>query len=175
MKKFSTTNRWLEKIEEKNVTIALNFCLLKKEKNYPAYVSKHNSNREKQVILLMIQTQKTEIKSEGRWHYLAVKCFLPLLRGITSKTNGDFYCLNYLYSFKTKCNLELHRRTCENKNVCNVIMPSEGNKISEFNQYQKSDKALFFIYVDLECIIENIYGCYICNTWCNIYNPDLEA
>ena len=43
-------------------------------------------------------------------------------------------------------------------------MPSEGNKISEFNQYQKSDKALFFIYVDLECIIENIYGCYICNT-----------
>ena len=61
MKKFSTTNRWLEKIEEKNVTIALNFCLLKKEKNYPAYVSKHNSNREKQVvILLMIQTQKTE-------------------------------------------------------------------------------------------------------------------
>ena len=58
----------------------------------------------------------------------------------------------------------MHRRTCENKNVCNVIMPSEDNKISEFNQYQKFDKALFFIYVDLECIIENIYGCYICNT-----------
>ena len=39
-------------------------------------------------------------------------------------------------------------------------MPSEDNKISEFNQYQKSDKALFFKhYVDLECIIKNIYGC----------------
>ena len=30
------------------------FFMLKKKKIYPAYVSKHNSNREKQVILLMI-------------------------------------------------------------------------------------------------------------------------
>ena len=29
----------------------------------------------------------------------------------------------------------------------------------EFNQYQKSDKAPFIIYVDLECIIEKIDGC----------------
>ena len=31
----------------------------------------------------------------------------------------------------------------------------------EFNQYQKSDKAPCVIYVDLECIIENIDGCKI--------------
>ena len=43
-----------KKFEEKNVTIALNVFYSKKEKIYPAYVSKHNSNREKQVILLMI-------------------------------------------------------------------------------------------------------------------------
>ena len=30
------------------------FCMLKKKKIYPAYVSKHDSNREKQAILLMI-------------------------------------------------------------------------------------------------------------------------
>ena len=30
------------------------FCMLKREKIYPAYVSKHNSNRQKQVILSMI-------------------------------------------------------------------------------------------------------------------------
>ena len=33
-------------------------------------------------------------------------------------------------------------------------MPSEGTKILEFNQYQKSDKATFIIYADLECLIE---------------------
>ena len=29
-----------------NLTIPLNFCMLKSTKIYPAYVSKHNSNRE---------------------------------------------------------------------------------------------------------------------------------
>ena len=40
-------------------------------------------------------------------------------------------------------------------------MPSQDTKfwILEFNQYQKLDKASFFIYSDLECIIEKIGGC----------------
>ena len=38
-------------------------------------------------------------------------------------------------------------------------MPYENTKILEFNQYQKSDKAPFIIYADLECIIEEIDGC----------------
>ena len=35
----------------------------------------------------------------------------------------------------------------------------ESNKILEFNQYQKSEKALFIIYADLECLMERIYVC----------------
>ena len=38
-------------------------------------------------------------------------------------------------------------------------MPSEDTEISEFNQYQKTDKAPFIIYADVECIIEEIDGC----------------
>ena len=38
-------------------------------------------------------------------------------------------------------------------------MPSDDTKILEFNQYQRSDKAPFIIYADLECIIEKIDGC----------------
>ena len=72
------------------------FCILKKKKMYLAYVSKHNASREKLVILLMIEN------GERIWHYLAVKKLLALLRGITSKNNGDFYCLNFLHSFRTK-------------------------------------------------------------------------
>ena len=37
-------------------------------------------------------------------------------------------------------------------------MTSEDTKILEFNQYQKSDKAPFIIYADLECLIEKIDG-----------------
>ena len=38
-------------------------------------------------------------------------------------------------------------------------MPSQNTKILEFSQYQKSDKAPFIIYANLECLIENVGGC----------------
>ena len=85
------------------------------------------------------------LNEEKRWPYLALKKLSALLRAITSRHYGNFYCLHYLHSFAT-----------ENKDFFDVIMPSEGTKILEFNQYQKSDKAPFIIYVDLECIIEKI-------------------
>ena len=47
----------LKKFEKNNVTIALNVLYAKQEKIYPAYVSKHNLNREKQVIVLMISNE----------------------------------------------------------------------------------------------------------------------
>ena len=61
--------------------------------------------------------------------YLAVKKLSALLIGITSKHYDDFYCLNCLYSFRTENKLESHKKVCENKYFCNVIMPSEHNKL----------------------------------------------
>ena len=55
----------------------------------------HNSNRENQVILLMIPNRE-------EWHYLAVKKLSALLTGITSKHHGDFHCLNCLHSLETE-------------------------------------------------------------------------
>ena len=43
---------WQE-FEKFNVTIALHVQYSKKEKMYPAFASKHNSNYEKQVVLLI--------------------------------------------------------------------------------------------------------------------------
>ena len=36
------------------------------------------------------------------WHYLEVKTLSALLRGITSKHQGDYYCLSCLHYFETK-------------------------------------------------------------------------
>ena len=58
-----------------------------------------------------------------------------------------------------KNKLKLHKRVCENEDFCNFIMPSEVTKVLEFNRCQKSDRAPFVIYVDLECLIEQIDGC----------------
>ena len=81
-----------------------------------------------------------------------------LYRGITSKKNGDFYCLNCLTPFRAKNTPEYHKKVCENKIFSNVIMRSEDTKILEFNQYQKSDKAPFIIQAVFECMIEKIGG-----------------
>ena len=35
----------------------------------------------------------------------------------------------------------------------------EDTKILKFNQYQISDKAVFIVHADLECLIEKIDGC----------------
>ena len=71
------------------------------------------------------------------------------MRGITSKHDGDFYCLNCLHSFATENKRKSHEKVCENKHFYDLVMPSEDIKISEFNQYQISDKASLIIYADL--------------------------
>ena len=71
------------KFEKNNVTIALNDLYAKKEKIYPAYVSKYNSNHEKQVILLIISNKKMELSCSKKRNSV-------LLRRLTSKHDGDF-------------------------------------------------------------------------------------
>ena len=102
-----------KKFEKNKVAIALIVLYVQKEKIYPVYVSKHHSNREKQVIIFVIPN------GEKLWHYHAVKKLSALLRGATSKNNGkndgDFYCSNCLHSFRTKNKLTSHKKVCENK------------------------------------------------------------
>ena len=58
-------------------------------------------------------------------HYLAVKNLSTLLRGIKSRHHGDFYCLNYLHSFRTENKLKFHEKISKNKYFCGIAMPSE--------------------------------------------------
>ena len=91
---------WKE-FEKNNKIIALNvlFVPYNTEQIRSAYLSKYNSNRENQVILLIITDGKKQ-------HYLIVKSLSALPRGITSTNNGDFYSLNCFHSFRTKNRLK---------------------------------------------------------------------
>ena len=82
-----------------------------------------------------------------------------LSTGIKSKNDDDFYCLNSLHSFRTGNKLESHKKVYENNIFCNIVMPSEGIKILEFNKYEKSDKVPFIICTSHESLIEKIDGC----------------
>ena len=92
--KFPSKKKCFETNWERNVTIGLNVLYAKNGKTYPAYVSKHNSNHEKQAIWLRIQNRE-------RWHYFAVKKLSTLLRGIKYKHHGHLYCLKCFYLFTT--------------------------------------------------------------------------
>ena len=51
------------------------------------------------------------------WHCLVVKKLSPLLKGITSKLDGGFYCLNCLHSFRIENKLKSHEKVCKNKDI----------------------------------------------------------
>ena len=152
---FPSHSKDWKKFELSNKSIALNILYVphNTEKIRHAYKSKYNVKRENQVILLLITDGK-------KWHYLAVKSLPALLKGITSKHDGDFYCLNCFRACTTKNRLEKHKKMCENHDYCCVKMPEEDNKILKYKHGEKSMKAPAVIYFDLECSLEKINACH---------------
>ena len=85
------------------------------------------------------------------WHYLAIKNISRLL---TSKHNGDFYCLNFLHSYRTKSELKKHEKICKNHDFCYPKMPDDDDdNILESKPGKKSLKHAFVIFADLECLL----------------------
>ena len=93
------------------------------------------------------------------WHYLAVKRISGLLRGITSRHNGDFYYLNCFHSYTTEEKFRKNKRICENHDFCFLKMPDEDNKILEYILGKKSLKVPYIICADLECLLQKINTC----------------
>ena len=123
------------------------------EKIRHAYKSKYNLNRKNQIILLMITDGE-------KWHYLAVKSLSALFRGITSKHEGDFYYLNCFQSYTTENKLKKQKKVCDNHDYCYVKMPEKDNKISKYNEGEKSMKVPFIFNADLESLLEKINTCH---------------
>ena len=118
----------------------------------PAYVSKDNSDRENQVILLTITDGK-------KWHYTFVKRLSALLKRITSKHDGDFYCINCFYSFTAKNAFKKHENVCKVHDYCYVEMLDKDNNILKYNSGEKYRRVPFILHVYMECLLKNISTC----------------
>ena len=153
---FPSHSKYRKKFEQNNNRTALNILFVPRhtEEIILAYKSKHNFNRENQVILLMITDGK-------KWHYLTVKSLSALLKGITSNHKVEFYCLDCFHSYSTKENLQKHEKVCNNHDYCFVEMPNDDNKILKYNYGEKPLKLTAIIYVDVECLLEKIHSCQI--------------
>ena len=137
-----------KKFEQNNKKIALNilFVPCNTEEIRITYKSKYNHKRENREILLIITNGE-------KWHYLAIKSLLALLRGLTSNHNREFYCSNFFHSNSTKNKLKKHERVCNDHDYCYVEIPNEDNKILKYSYREKSLKAPFFISFDIIKII----------------------
>ena len=87
-----------------------------------------------------------------KWHYLAVTKLSALLEGKLSNHHGYFYCLNYFNSYSTKNELKEHKEICNNRDSYRIEMSKWFEKILKYNSGEKSLKARFAIYLDLDCL-----------------------
>ena len=131
-----------------NKSIALNILYVpyNTEEKRHAYKSKQNPKHENQIILLMITYGK-------KWKQIVAGNKLSaLFRQITSKHDGDFYCLNCFYAYSTENKLKKHKSVYEDHDYCYVEMPKEDNKILKYKHGEKSMNVPFIIYADLESL-----------------------
>ena len=89
----------------------------------------------------------------NRWYYFAVKGLPALLTRTTSNHHGDFYCLNCFHSYRTLNKLKKHERVCNNDDYFRIDMSKEHEEIKQLSG-EKSLKAPFITYVDLECLLK---------------------
>ena len=117
-------------------------------------------------------TNSEQSNEADKWHYIALKSVRTddgfnrpirslsrLFRGITANNNGDFYCLGCLHLFWTDNVLKRHERLCGDNDCCHVEMPTKDNKTLKYNHGEKSLKAPFTIYADLECLLIKEQSC----------------
>ena len=117
-----------------------------------AYRSECNCKSKRQVFLLIITDGK-------KWHYLAVTNLSTLLAKKSSKHDGDLYCLICFNPYTTKNKLKEHEEICNNHGSCHIEMPKWVEKILKYNPGEKSLKAPFAIYLDLECLLKKEQSC----------------
>ena len=96
------------------------------------------------------------ITDDKKWHYLAVKKLSAFLRGIPSKHDGDFYCLNCFILLEQKIHFRKHENVCKSHDYCYVEMSDKDNNILKYNPGEKYMKVPFVINFDLESLLEKI-------------------
>ena len=93
------------------------------------------------------------INDGEKYQYIAVTNLSALLQKISSNHKEYFYCFN---SYTTKNNLKEHEEICNNHDSCNIQMPEWVNKTIKHNPGEKSLKAPFVFFLDLECLLKKL-------------------
>ena len=130
------------------LTIAINFLSFKNNDEERATHSKSDN------IEIMINDKADEVTKSL---FQSLLCRYQI--GLDSSMKGSelvFDCVQLLYYKFHKIN---PNSGASHIDSCNVVMTSEDTKLLQFNQYHKSDKAPFIIYINLKSLMVKIDGC----------------
>ena len=86
--------------------------------------------------------------------YLAVSNLFALLAKKPSSYNGDLYCLGCFNSYTTENRLKEHEEICNKHDRCRIEMLKFNERIIKYTHGEKSLRAPFALYLDLECLLK---------------------
>ena len=73
--------------------------------------------------------------------------------------DGNFYCVNCFNSYTAKNELKENKEICNNHDSYHLEMPKQAEKILKYIHREKSLKAPFTGYLDLECLLKKEKSC----------------
>ena len=94
------------------------------------------------------------ITNGKKWHYLSVINLSGSFKEKLSNHKRYLYCLNCFNSYTTENKLKEHEEICNNHDSYHIEMPKQAEKILKYIHGEKSLKAPFTIYLDLECLLK---------------------
>ncbi|XP_076632284.1 uncharacterized protein LOC143347188 [Colletes latitarsis] len=146
----SITLKQIEKFEKDN-DISVNVYGWKEEKCVVLRLTP--TVRKNHVRLLMLQDQKTPPNN----HFVCIKNLSRLISSQASKNQHRIYiCDRCLHYFISETKLDTHIRDCKLINKCAITLPTKKDKWLKFKNYARKERVPFVVYVDIECMLENI-------------------
>ena len=95
------------------------------------------------------------ITDGNKRYYLAVSNLSALLGGKSSNHHGDVYCLNCFNSYTAKNIIKEHEEISNKHGSCRIVLRKWFEKMLQYNPGEKSLRAPFAIYFDLECLLKS--------------------
>ncbi|XP_057306823.1 uncharacterized protein LOC130645009 isoform X1 [Hydractinia symbiolongicarpus] len=152
--KFPVDIKQYNKIEKQNNT-PVNVFGYEDEQPFPLYISKEKF---KDCMNLLLITKDDET------HYVLISDFNSFMYSKTKHREKKHFCLYCLQCFSSERVLESHMENCITINGKQAInMPSEDDKILQFQNFHKQLDVPFVIYAGFEAITEKIQMCELNN------------
>ena len=114
---------------------------------FPIYVSSKNYNDHMELLM---------ISNEVSGHYVLIKDFNRLMRGVTKHNEKKHFCMYCLQCFTTTWILEKHEKVCIEVNGKQTVSMPKRNSFVEFKNYHRQLPVPFTIYADFEAILEKV-------------------